>query len=182
MVRAVHDLCHGRRSALHDLGEVRLGRGIDALYEDVEPDRSEHELARWALTNSVRLELADQRTLVTGLHLGAADTDMMAWYDGDKTAPEAIVAAALDGIEAHRSDGQDGTDRLRPPRPPRLRHSRGMTSIGTKSPESSPRSRSSSASSSSKASAAGGWAARRRVPRRAAAGLVSRPHGSETNV
>ncbi|MFG6196307.1 SDR family oxidoreductase [Nonomuraea sp. JJY05] len=60
--------------------------------------------AEWALTNSVRLELADQRTLVTGLHLGAADTDMMAWYDGDKTAPEAIVAAALDGIEAHRPE------------------------------------------------------------------------------
>lgn len=50
------------------------------------------------------LELANQRTLVTGLHLGAADTDMMAWYDGDKSAPEVIVAAALDGIEAHRPE------------------------------------------------------------------------------
>ncbi|MFC0866191.1 SDR family oxidoreductase [Sphaerimonospora cavernae] len=60
--------------------------------------------AEWALTNNVRLELARQRTLVTGLHLGAADTDMMAWYDGDKSAPEVIVAAALDGIEAHRPE------------------------------------------------------------------------------
>ncbi|RBQ16582.1 short-chain dehydrogenase [Spongiactinospora rosea] len=60
--------------------------------------------AEWALTNSARLELAHQRTLVTGLHLGAADTDMMAWYKGDKTAPEMIVAAALDGIEAHRPE------------------------------------------------------------------------------
>ncbi|MFI6908213.1 SDR family oxidoreductase [Nonomuraea sp. NPDC050394] len=60
--------------------------------------------AEWALTNSARLELASQRTLVTGLHLGAADTDMMAWYEGDKAAPEAIVAAALDGIEAHRPE------------------------------------------------------------------------------
>ena len=60
--------------------------------------------AEWALTNSVRLELAGQRTLVTGLHLGAADTDMMAWYNGDKTAPEVIVAAALDGIEADRPE------------------------------------------------------------------------------
>lgn len=60
--------------------------------------------AEWALTNTVRLELANQRTLVTGLHLGAADTDMMAWYNGDKTAPEVIVAAALDGIEAHRPE------------------------------------------------------------------------------
>ncbi|MFC4531606.1 SDR family oxidoreductase [Sphaerisporangium dianthi] len=60
--------------------------------------------AEWALTNNVRLELAGQRTLVTGLHLGAADTDMMAWYEGDKTAPEVIVAAALDGIEGHRPE------------------------------------------------------------------------------
>lgn len=60
--------------------------------------------AEWALTNSVRLELAAQRTLVTGVHLGAADTDMMAWYEGDKAAPEVIVAAALDGVEQHRSE------------------------------------------------------------------------------
>lgn len=60
--------------------------------------------AEWALTNSARLELAAQGTLVTGLHLGAADTDMMAWYDGDKAAPAVIVAAALDGIEAGRAE------------------------------------------------------------------------------
>ncbi|MET8143556.1 SDR family oxidoreductase [Sphaerisporangium sp. NPDC005288] len=60
--------------------------------------------AEWALTNNVRLELAGQRTLVTGLHLGAADTDMMAWYEGDKSAPEVIVAAALDGIEGDRPE------------------------------------------------------------------------------
>ncbi|TDD19402.1 SDR family oxidoreductase [Nonomuraea diastatica] len=60
--------------------------------------------AEWALTNNVRLELAGQRTLVTGLHLGAADTDMMAWYNGEKSAPEVIVAAALDGIEGHRPE------------------------------------------------------------------------------
>ena len=58
--------------------------------------------AEWSLTNSVRLELAQRGTLVTGLHLGAADTDMSANYDGDKTAPEAVIRAALDGIEANR--------------------------------------------------------------------------------
>jgi NAD(P)-dependent dehydrogenase (short-subunit alcohol dehydrogenase family) len=56
--------------------------------------------AAWNLTNGVRLELAAQKTLVTGLHLGAADTDMMADYDGPKIAPSAVVTAALDGIEA----------------------------------------------------------------------------------
>lgn len=60
--------------------------------------------AEWALTNNARLELAGQRTLVSGLHLGAADTDMMAWYTGDKTAPEVIVKTALDGIEEDRTE------------------------------------------------------------------------------
>ncbi|WP_433797164.1 SDR family oxidoreductase [Actinoplanes sp. CA-252034] len=60
--------------------------------------------AEWALTNSARVELAAQKTLVTGLHLGAADTDMMAWYDGEKTAPAVIVAAALDGLEAGHTE------------------------------------------------------------------------------
>jgi short-subunit dehydrogenase len=58
--------------------------------------------AEWNLTNGVRLELAGQGTQVTGLHLGAADTDMSAGYDGPKADPADIVAAALDGLEAGR--------------------------------------------------------------------------------
>ncbi|RQX01231.1 SDR family oxidoreductase [Micromonospora inaquosa] len=58
--------------------------------------------AEWSLTNGVRLELAGQGTLVTGLHLGAADTDMMASYEGAKMDPADVVRAALDGIEAGR--------------------------------------------------------------------------------
>jgi NAD(P)-dependent dehydrogenase (short-subunit alcohol dehydrogenase family) len=56
--------------------------------------------AEWSLTNGVRLELAAQGTLVTGLLLGAADTDMMAGFDIEKTDPAVIARAALDGIEA----------------------------------------------------------------------------------
>lgn len=56
--------------------------------------------AEWSLTNGVRLELAGQKTLVTGLHLGAADTDMMASYTGPKTDPADIARAGLDGVEA----------------------------------------------------------------------------------
>ena len=56
--------------------------------------------AEWSLTNGVRLELAEQGTLVTGLLLGAADTDMMAGFDIEKTDPAVIARAALDGIEA----------------------------------------------------------------------------------
>jgi NAD(P)-dependent dehydrogenase (short-subunit alcohol dehydrogenase family) len=56
--------------------------------------------AEWSLTNGVRLELAGQGTQVTGLHLGAADTDMTAGYDVPKADPAVIVKAGLDGLEA----------------------------------------------------------------------------------
>ena len=56
--------------------------------------------AQWSLTNGIRLELAEQGTLVTGLHLGATDTDMMAGWDVEKNDPADVVRAALDGIEA----------------------------------------------------------------------------------
>ncbi|MET8121889.1 SDR family oxidoreductase [Micromonospora sp. NPDC005189] len=58
--------------------------------------------AEWSLTNGIRIELAGQGTLVTGLHLGSADTDMSAGYDGDKVDPADVVRAALDGLEAGR--------------------------------------------------------------------------------
>lgn len=56
--------------------------------------------AEWNLTNGIRLELAAQGTLVTGLHLGAADTDMAADYEGPKLDPADVVRAALDGVQA----------------------------------------------------------------------------------
>lgn len=56
--------------------------------------------AEWSLTNGIRLELAGQGTQVTGLHLGAADTDLTAGYEGEKADPAEIVRAALDGFEA----------------------------------------------------------------------------------
>jgi NAD(P)-dependent dehydrogenase (short-subunit alcohol dehydrogenase family) len=56
--------------------------------------------AQWSLTNGVRLELAGQGIQVTGLHLGAADTDMTAGFDVPKADPAVIVRAGLDGLEA----------------------------------------------------------------------------------
>jgi NAD(P)-dependent dehydrogenase (short-subunit alcohol dehydrogenase family) len=56
--------------------------------------------AAWAMTNSVRQELAEQGTIVTGVHLGLADTDMAAGWPVDKIAPSDLADAALDGIEA----------------------------------------------------------------------------------
>ena len=56
--------------------------------------------AQWAMTNGVRLELAGQGTLVQGVHLGAADTDIMAKYEGPKIDPRLVPIAALDGLAA----------------------------------------------------------------------------------
>ncbi|MEV4178887.1 SDR family oxidoreductase [Nonomuraea sp. NPDC049709] len=56
--------------------------------------------AAWSLTNGIRLELREQGTLVTGVHLGAAATDMMAGYEGDLLDPADVARAALDGVES----------------------------------------------------------------------------------
>lgn len=58
--------------------------------------------AQWSLTNGMRLELTTQRTLVTGLHTGSVDTDMMAGWDVPKNDPADVVGAGLDAIEADR--------------------------------------------------------------------------------
>ncbi|MEV0134537.1 SDR family oxidoreductase [Dactylosporangium sp. NPDC050688] len=56
--------------------------------------------AQWSLTNGIRLELAGHGTTVTGVHLGAADTDMMAGFDVPKLDPRYVVTTALDGVAA----------------------------------------------------------------------------------
>ena len=56
--------------------------------------------AAWSLTNGIRLELREQGTQVTGVVLGAADTDMMAGYTGPMSDPADVVRAALDGVQA----------------------------------------------------------------------------------
>ncbi|GGZ89027.1 SDR family oxidoreductase [Streptomyces bluensis] len=56
--------------------------------------------AEWNMTNGLRLELADQKTLVQGVHLGAADTDIMAGYDVPKIDPADVARASLDGVQS----------------------------------------------------------------------------------
>ncbi|MGN9777714.1 SDR family oxidoreductase [Micromonospora sp. H33] len=58
--------------------------------------------ALWALTNGIRVELAPQRTHVTGLVLASTDTDMMAGFDVPKNRLEDVARTALDGVEAGR--------------------------------------------------------------------------------
>ena len=56
--------------------------------------------AEWNMTNGVRLELAAHGTLVQGVLLGAADTDIMAGYDGPKIDPRDVARSSLDGLAA----------------------------------------------------------------------------------
>ena len=56
--------------------------------------------AAWSLTNSLRHELAAQKTQVLALHMAFVDTDLVRAIDGPKTSPEDIVGRALDGLEA----------------------------------------------------------------------------------
>lgn len=56
--------------------------------------------AAWSLTDSARLELADQGTHVVGVHMGLVDTDMAASTQAPKIPPAAVAAAGLDAIES----------------------------------------------------------------------------------
>jgi len=56
--------------------------------------------AEWNMTNGVRGELAAQGTLVQGVLLGAADTDLTAGYDGPKIDPRDVPRRSLDGLAA----------------------------------------------------------------------------------
>lgn len=58
--------------------------------------------AQRSLTDSVRLELAGQRTQVSAAYLGATDTDMMAHMDVPKNDPAEVARIVLDGIEEGR--------------------------------------------------------------------------------
>ncbi|MBZ6138237.1 MULTISPECIES: SDR family oxidoreductase [Streptomyces] len=60
--------------------------------------------AQWSLTNGIRLELAEQRTLVSGLVFGPTRTETMKAFNPAAVMndPVDIVSSALDGIEARR--------------------------------------------------------------------------------
>jgi NAD(P)-dependent dehydrogenase (short-subunit alcohol dehydrogenase family) len=56
--------------------------------------------AAWSLTDSTRLELADQGTHVVGVHMGLVDTDMAAGMQAPKISPTTLAADGLDAIES----------------------------------------------------------------------------------
>jgi NAD(P)-dependent dehydrogenase (short-subunit alcohol dehydrogenase family) len=64
------------------------------------PGYSASKAAAWSLTDGLRRELAEQRTSLLALHMGPVDTQMGTHFPLDKVAPEQVVTAALDGVEA----------------------------------------------------------------------------------
>ncbi|QYN18075.1 SDR family oxidoreductase [Amycolatopsis sp. DSM 110486] len=61
---------------------------------------SSSKAALWQITNSLRLDLAGQKTHVLGAHLGYTDTPMTQALTVEKEDPRDIVAAIYDGLEA----------------------------------------------------------------------------------
>lgn len=60
--------------------------------------------AAWSLTNGLRQQLAEQGTLVVGVHAGWIDTDMAAAVDAPKTAPEDVARQTVEAIAAGRTE------------------------------------------------------------------------------
>ncbi|MFI5845681.1 SDR family oxidoreductase [Catenuloplanes sp. NPDC051500] len=58
--------------------------------------------AEWAMTTSVRLELAAQGTRVAGAYFGMTDTGHQDFWTGPLNDPAQIVRTTLDGLEADR--------------------------------------------------------------------------------
>jgi NAD(P)-dependent dehydrogenase (short-subunit alcohol dehydrogenase family) len=56
--------------------------------------------ALWSLTNSLRVELAEQRTQVVGAHLSFTDTDMTARLDLHKNTASDVATSIVDAIAA----------------------------------------------------------------------------------
>lgn len=66
--------------------------------------------AIWSATNSLRIELAPQGTLVTGVHLGYTDTDMVSAFDVPKNDPRDVAKQIVDAVE--RGDAEVLADDL----------------------------------------------------------------------
>lgn len=56
--------------------------------------------AAWSVTNSLRTELAAQRTQVVGVHAGLIDTDMAAGIAGPRVTPADVARRIVEGLES----------------------------------------------------------------------------------
>jgi NAD(P)-dependent dehydrogenase (short-subunit alcohol dehydrogenase family) len=85
-------LAHNGGGALVDISSVLSWVGGFGGYGD-------SKAAIWSATNSLRVELEKQGTLVTGVHLAYTDTDMVSHVDAPKNSPRDVARQIVDGIE-----------------------------------------------------------------------------------
>ncbi|WP_193614115.1 SDR family oxidoreductase [Nocardioides lijunqiniae] len=100
----------GTLDVIRELSPVLAGNGGGAIVNvlsalswfaiDGSGAYSSAKAAEWNMTNGVRHELAAQGTLVQGVLLGAADTDLTDGYDGPKIDPRDVPRLSLDGLAA----------------------------------------------------------------------------------
>jgi NAD(P)-dependent dehydrogenase (short-subunit alcohol dehydrogenase family) len=60
--------------------------------------------AIWSLTNSLRIELEKQGTLVTSAHLSYTETEMTTAYDVPKNDPRDVARQIVDGVRDGRAE------------------------------------------------------------------------------
>lgn len=60
--------------------------------------------AAWAYTNGLRQSLAEQGTLVVGVHAGYIDTDMVAGVDAPKIGPEDVARQTVEALAEGRPE------------------------------------------------------------------------------
>ncbi|OPA84659.1 short-chain dehydrogenase [Pseudomonas fluorescens] len=60
--------------------------------------------AQWGLTNGLRAELREQKTLVIGVHPAYIDTDMVADIQAPKSTPQEVVAITLKALSEDREE------------------------------------------------------------------------------
>ncbi|MBW0014801.1 SDR family oxidoreductase [Mycobacterium sp.] len=89
--------------ALVDISSVLAWLGGFGAYGD-------SKAAIWSMTNSLRVELEKQGTLVTGVHLGLTDTEMTTGFDVPKNDPRDVARQIVDGVE--RGDAEVLADDL----------------------------------------------------------------------
>jgi NAD(P)-dependent dehydrogenase (short-subunit alcohol dehydrogenase family) len=76
---------------------------LSALSWFTMPDSGAYSAAKsaaWSMSNALRLDLAEQGTVLTALHVGYMDTDMAAGVTAPKVDPALIAKIALEAVEA----------------------------------------------------------------------------------
>src|SRR5207237_1063266 len=65
---------------------------------------SASKYAALSLTEGIRIELRSQGTLVTAVHAGYIDTDMVTSVNAPKTSPEEVAANIIEGLRKDQEE------------------------------------------------------------------------------